>query len=124
MYKVVCEVVKVSEPKPMIGDHLHVTQPCSLYKVGDKMTFAMHPMCVMVMEETDRVCMQALSGILPMIRPSCMGAAEDWDWIDTCKYFACPDGERPVIFEIKRVKMKPPVQFVTKYEHPIELLDE
>jgi uncharacterized repeat protein (TIGR04076 family) len=116
MYKVVCEAYKISEPKSIDGNELHVKWPCRIYKVGDKMTFSIHPGSIMVLEETDKVCISALGAILPIVRGMMQGKAEDWDFIDDVKFFSCPDAERPVIFEVKRIRMEPPVHGVTTYE--------
>ena len=117
MYKIVCEAVKINEPGNVIeGEETHVKWPCRIYKKGDKMTFTINPGSVLVLEQTDKVCISALSSILPLVRGLMMGKAEPWDFIDSIKYFSCPDAERPVIFEIKRIKVEPPVHGVTTYE--------
>ncbi|MCC6194604.1 MAG: TIGR04076 family protein [Burkholderiales bacterium] len=115
MYKIVAEVVKVSDPKTIEGEDLHVRWPCPVYKVGDRMTFTIFPATMMVMEETDKVCLSALSAIMPLIRGLIQGKAEDWDFIDKVTYYSCPDAERPVIFKLIRVPVEPPIPGKTKY---------
>ncbi len=52
MYKVVFTVVEVGEPKSIDGNPTHVTGPCKMYKVGDKMTVTGNP-GRLLLEETD-----------------------------------------------------------------------
>ena len=60
MYKVVYTVVDVGEPKSVDGGPTHVSGPCKMYKVGDKMTIVGNP-GQLVMNETDAVCLAAFS---------------------------------------------------------------
>lgn len=103
MNKIVCEVAKVNNPMSIDGNSLHVSRPCPLYKVGDRMTFRIKPPAIIVLEETDNVCISAFSGMLSLLRGLMMGKKDDWDYIDTIQYIACPDAERPVIFQVKRI---------------------
>jgi uncharacterized repeat protein (TIGR04076 family) len=107
MYKVVFEVVEVSEPRGIKGHPTHVTWPCKVYKVGDKMTIRVPPEEI-VKEETDAVCLSALSAIMPLAGALLRGGTEAWDYIDRIEFFSCPDAERPVIFQVKRVRQEPP----------------
>jgi uncharacterized repeat protein (TIGR04076 family) len=107
MYKVVFEVVEVNEPKSIQGNPMHVSWPCRVYKVGDKMTIRIPP-SELVVEETDGVCLSALSAIMPLTSALLRGGWESWDYIDKIQFFSCPDAERPVIFQIKRIQQDPP----------------
>ena len=63
MYKVVYTVVDVAEPKSVDGEPTHVSGPCKMYRVGDRMTVVGNP-GRLVLEETDSVCLAAFSAIL------------------------------------------------------------
>ena len=105
MYKIVFEVVEVNEPRSINGNPTHVTRPCRVYKLGDKMTLRVPPE-ELVMEETDAVCLSAFSAIMPLTGAFVRGAREDWDYLDKIQFFRCPDAERPVIFKIKRIQLE------------------
>lgn len=104
MYKVVYTVIDVGEPKSVEGGPLHVSGPCKMYKVGDKMTVVGNP-GQLVLAETDAVCLAALSAILPLTSAMMREVTEPWDYMDKIKYYSCPDSERPVVFKVERVKV-------------------
>ena len=64
MFKVIFTVIDVPKPKSVNGKPTHVTNPCKIYNAGDKMTVTSNPGRI-VLEETDSVCLAALSAILP-----------------------------------------------------------
>lgn len=109
MFKIVFEVVEVSEPRGFKGSPTHYSWPCRVYKVGDRMTIRVPP-AEIVMEETDAICLSALSAIMPHTGALMRGGWESWDYIDTMQFFSCPDAGRPVIFQIKRIKQDPQVR--------------
>jgi uncharacterized repeat protein (TIGR04076 family) len=94
MYKVVFTVVDVKPPKSIDGAPTHVSGPCKIYKVGDKITITSNP-GRLVLDETDSVCLAAFSALLPLTSA-----------IDKIKYFSCPDSERPVTFKVERIPVK------------------
>ncbi len=106
MYKVVFRVIKVSEPQSLDSDECHVSGPCQIYEVGDRITVATDPGRI-VLEETDSVCLAAFGSVLPMTSALCRDTTEVWDYMDKIKYFCCPDIERPVIFKIERIEVTP-----------------
>lgn len=106
MYKVVFTVVKVSEPSSIEGKPCHVSGPCRLYRVGDRVTMLTKP-TRLVMEETDQVCLYALGPMLPMVSTFCRESAEPNDYINKINYFSCADAERPVIFRVDRIPLGP-----------------
>ena len=59
MYKVVYTVVEVGKPKSVDGGLMHVSGPCKMYKVGDKMTVVGNP-GQLVMHERAQTVKQAL----------------------------------------------------------------
>jgi uncharacterized repeat protein (TIGR04076 family) len=105
MYKVVFTVVGVKDPKSIDGGPTHVKGPCKIYKVGDRITITSNP-GRLVLEETDSVCLAALSAILPLTSAMERNVTEPWDYIDKIKFFSCPDSERPVIFKVERIPVK------------------
>ena len=105
MYKVVFRVVEVNEPKSLDGEPTHVTGPCKIYKVGDRITITSNPGRI-VLGETDSVCLAAFSAILPLTSALCREIAEPWDYMDKIKYFSCPVSERPVVFEVDRTPVE------------------
>jgi hypothetical protein len=50
MFKVVFTVIKVDEPKSVNGSSTHVSGPCKMYKIGDKIT---------ITGNTGRLCARA-----------------------------------------------------------------
>lgn len=110
MFKVVYTVVDVGKPKSVDGGPTHVSGPCKMYKVGDKMTVVGNP-GQLVMKETDAVCLAALSAILPLTSAMMREVTEPWDYMDKILYYSCPDSERPVVFKVDRVE-------VAKGEYP------
>jgi len=107
MFKIVFEVVEIQEPRSIKGHPTHVSWPCRVYKLGDKITIQVPPP-VVVMEETDAICLSALSAIMPLTNALMRGGWEEWDFIDKIQFFICPDAERPVTFQVKRFKKDPP----------------
>jgi uncharacterized repeat protein (TIGR04076 family) len=105
MYKVVYTVVEVGEPRSIDGGPTHVTGPCKMYKVGDKMTVVGNP-GQLVMHETDAVCLAALSAILPLTSAMMREVTEPWDYMDKILYYSCPDSERPVVFKVDRIEVE------------------
>jgi uncharacterized repeat protein (TIGR04076 family) len=103
MYKVVFTVVDVKDPKSLDGKPTHVSGPCKIYRVGDRIT-SNHGR--LVLEETDSVCLAALSAIMPLTSAMEREVAEPWDYVDKIKYFSCPDSERPVVFKVERIPVK------------------
>ena len=74
-------MVEVSEPRSIRGNPTHVAWPCRVYKVGDKMTIRVPPEEIVV-EETDAVCLSALSAIMPLTGALLRGGWEEWDYVD------------------------------------------
>ena len=105
MYKVVFTVVEVNEPKSIDGKPTHVSGPCKMYKVGDKMTVTGNP-GRLVLEETDSVCLAAFSAILPLTSAMTREVTEAWDYMDKIAYYSCPDSERPVVFKVERIEVE------------------
>ena len=105
MYKVVVTVIKGNEPESIDGEPTHVTGPCKVYEVGDRITITGNP-GRMVLGETDSVCLAAFSSILPLTSALCRDVTEPWDYMDQIKYSSCPDSERPVIFKVERIPVE------------------
>jgi len=105
MYKVVFTVVEVNEPKSIDGKPTHVSGPCKMYKIGDKMTVTGNP-GRLVLEETDSVCLAAFSAILPLTSAMTREVTEPWDYMDKITYYSCPDSERPVVFKVERIEVQ------------------
>ena len=105
MYKVVFTVVEVNDPVSLDGAPTHVSGPCKMYRVGDKMTVVGNP-GRLVLEETDSVCLAAFSAILPLTSAMTREVTEPWDYMDKIKYYSCPDSERPVVFKVERFKVE------------------
>ncbi|TRO48855.1 TIGR04076 family protein [Candidatus Bathyarchaeota archaeon] len=105
MYKAVFEVVEVNEPRSLDGEPTHVSGPCKIYRVGDRVTVTGNP-GRLVLEETDGVCLAAFSAILPLTSAMCREVTEPWDYMDKIKYYSCPDSERPVVFRVTRVPVE------------------
>ncbi len=102
MYKVVFTVVEVNEPESLDGEPTHVTGPCKVSAVGDRITITGNP-GRLVLGETDSVCLAAFSAILPLTSALCREVTEPWDYMDQIKYYSCPDSERPVVFKVERI---------------------
>lgn len=105
MYKVVFTVIDVEKPKSINGSQTHVTEPCKMYKNGDRITVIGNPGRI-VLEETDSVCLAAFSAILPLTSAMTREVTEPWDYMDKISYFSCPDSERPVTFKIERFEVQ------------------
>ncbi len=105
MYKVVFTVIEVKEPESIDGESTHVTGPCKVYEVGDRITITGNP-GRMVLGETDSVCLAAFSAILPLTSAFCRNVTEPWDYMDQIKYYSCPDSERPVVFKVERIPVE------------------
>ena len=105
MYKVVFTVVEVPDPRSRDGSPTHVRTRCRIYEVGDRITVATNP-ARLVLGETDSVCLEALSAILPLTSAFCRETTEPWDYVDRIKYFCCPDVERPVVFKVERIPVE------------------
>ena len=75
MYKVVFTVVEVNEPESLDGEPTHVSSPCKIYEVGDRITIMGNP-GRMVLGETDSVCLAAFSAILPLTSAFCRDVTE------------------------------------------------
>ncbi|MBS7637654.1 TIGR04076 family protein [Candidatus Bathyarchaeota archaeon] len=73
-------------------------RPCSYYKVGDRITFEG---AEIVKEESDRLCIYALSALFPYITALTRDTPKE-DWINRKETIQCPDDARPVIFKITR----------------------
>ena len=116
MYKVVFTVVEVNEPCSIDGESIHVSGPCKMYKVGDKMTVTGNP-SRLLLEETDSVCLAAFSAILPLTSAMTREVTESWDYMDKITYFSCPDSERPVVFKVERVEVDQEV-YLPPYPNP------
>jgi uncharacterized repeat protein (TIGR04076 family) len=104
MYKIVLSVVEVNNPKSIDGGVPHVSGPCKMYKVGDKMTITGNPGRI-VLDETDSVCLAAFSAILPLTSALTREVTESWDYMDKIAYYSCPDSERPVVFKVERIEV-------------------
>jgi len=66
------------------------------HKVGDKWV---------VGEKTPQgMCIFALGSLLPFITPLMYGGVFPWEEDPDMTTVACPDGQNPVIFEIRRVR--------------------
>ncbi len=105
MYKVIFTVVEVNEPESLDGKSTHVSGPCKVYEIGDRITITGNP-GRMVLGETDSVCLVAFSAILPLTSAFCRDATEPWDYVDKIKYYSCPDSERPVVFKVERIPVE------------------
>jgi len=105
MYKVVFTVVEVNDPESLDGEPTHVSGPCKMYRVEDKMTVVGNP-GRLVLEETDSVCLAAFSAILPLTSAMTREVTEPWDYMDKIKYYSCPDSERPVVFKVERFEVE------------------
>lgn len=105
MFKVVFTVIDVAKPKSVNGKPTHVTNPCKIYKAGDKITITSNPGRI-ILEETDSICLAALGAILPLTSAMCREVTEPWDYMDKIKYFCCPDVERPVLFKVERAHVE------------------
>ena len=99
-------MIEVREPKSLDGSPAHVKGPCRIYKPGDRITIATSP-SRLVLGETDSVCLEALSAIMPLSSALCRDTTESWDYVDKIRYFCCPDVERPVIFKVERMPVEP-----------------
>jgi len=104
MYKVVCRVVKVNEPKPIEGGETIPKSKCPLFEEGYKMTFTTWP-TRLILEECDNVCLFALSAIGPAAQALCRDTAEGSDYLSNITHFCCPDAHRPVVFRIERIPL-------------------
>jgi len=105
LYKVVFTVVDVKEPVSLDGEPTHVSGPCKVYKVGDKITVTGNP-GRLVLGETDSVCLAAFSAVLPLTSAFCRDVTEPWDYMDKIKYYSCPDSERHVVFRVDRIPVE------------------
>ena len=114
-YKIVAKVIHISEPKRQKPDFpLHVTWPCRIYKLGDKMTFNSFEL---IMDETDAVCLSALDSMMVNLKMWSYGVYPMDKWVENdndnkrlntegngiIAYHKCTDLDRPVEFEISRV---------------------
>jgi uncharacterized repeat protein (TIGR04076 family) len=75
LYKVVFTVVEVKEPESLDGEPTHVTGPCKVYEVRDRITITGNP-GRMLLGETDSVCLAAFSAILPLTSAFCREVTE------------------------------------------------
>ena len=87
MYRVVLEVVEVRGECP------------AKYKVGEKMTF---DQSILNLKETDRVCIYALSSVLPYVTALYRDTNPE-DWINRKEIIGCPDPEKLVVFKVLRI---------------------
>lgn len=69
------------------------------YKVGDKIVFGGRSV-------KGEVCYSALTVLLPKVYAMRYDASFPWLRDKDVILNACPDGENPVIFEIRRIQMK------------------
>lgn len=74
------------------------------HKVGEKIIY--DEPCI-ILEQTDRVCLFALSSFIPYISAMVRESAEREDWIPEVEVLQCPDPTNCVVFEVKREKAKP-----------------
>jgi len=66
------------------------------HKVGDQWRFSK--------TSPEGLCLVALNSIFPDIRVLTFGGSQSWsDDPESCTV-ACPDGDNPVIFELRRVR--------------------
>ncbi len=105
MFKVVFTVVDVKDPESIDGEPTHVSGPCKMHQVGDRMTVVGNPGRP-ALEETDSVCPAAFGAILPLTSALTRKVTEPWDYMDKIKYFSCPDSERPEIFKVERIEVE------------------
>jgi uncharacterized repeat protein (TIGR04076 family) len=105
MFKVVFTVVDVKDTESIDGEPTHVSGPCKMHQVGDRMTVVGNP-GRLALEETDSVCLAAFGAILPLTSALTREVTEPWDYMDKIKYFSCPDSERPVVFKIERIEVE------------------
>jgi uncharacterized repeat protein (TIGR04076 family) len=105
MYKLTFTVIDVGEPRSFDRGPTHVSGPCKMYRVGDKITITGNP-GRLVMNETDSVCLAAFSSMLPLTSAMTREVTESWDYVDKIKFFSCPDTERPVVFKVERIKVE------------------
>ena len=101
-YKIIFTVKETPEPKSIGDKPLHVTWPCPIYKVGDKMTFDPHRI---ILEDTDAVCFNVLEDIQPLLKRYKLGPLDKKDALihENFKFVRCSDAERAVLFEVTRV---------------------
>jgi uncharacterized repeat protein (TIGR04076 family) len=71
---------------------------CPYYQVGDRLTFEGGEI---VKEESDRLCLYALSSMIPYLTALCRDTPKK-DWINRKAVLQCPDVNRPVIFKVDR----------------------
>jgi len=45
--------------------------------------------------------------VLYLTSALCRETSEAWDYMDKIKYWCCPDVERPVVFDVERIAVKP-----------------
>ena len=50
------------------------------------------------------ICIYAFDSLLPLITPLMFGGAYPWEKDPDMTTAACPDGQNPVLFEIRRVR--------------------
>ena len=66
------------------------------HKVGDQW---------LVGEKTPQgMCLFAFAALFPLITPLMYGSAYPWEKDPDMTTAACPDGQNPVLFELRRVK--------------------
>ena len=66
------------------------------HKVGDQW---------LVGEKTPQgMCIYAFASLFPLITPLMYGGAYPWEKDPDMTTAACPDGQNPVLFELRRVK--------------------
>ena len=75
---------------------------CPFYDEGDKIVFQGSEL---LKEESDNLCMYALSSILPYVSALTRETPSE-DWINGKETIQCPDSNRPIIFEISREKQE------------------
>ena len=68
----------------------------SYHKVGDEW--------VVGDRTPEGICIYAFDSLLPFITPLMFGGAFPWEKDPDVTTAACPDGQNPVLFEIRRVR--------------------
>jgi uncharacterized repeat protein (TIGR04076 family) len=75
------------------------------YQVGEKIVIERD---MIQLDQTDRLCPYALSALIPYI-PLLGHETAPTDWIHRKEEIQCPDSRTPVLFEVLRERLTPPV---------------
>lgn len=112
VYRVVATVIKVNTPSKVTDDsELHVSMPCRMYKVGDKIVFEDNQ--INMQETTGALCLTLIGGMIPVLKAlqrSVEPAKDDdnkpvKDSTQGVNFYQCSDAERPVLFRIERIPL-------------------